>query len=143
MEIVKMTSNDLSQVSALATQLGYTSSMTDITARFDSISNDPCYALFVAKSEMDVLGFIQVNMEPVSILIDARVDIAALVVKEECRGNGIGQKLLVQAENWAKSQGISIVRVRSNTKRSDAHRFYMREGYTISKVSNIYSKKIS
>jgi len=143
MEIVKMTSNDLSQVSALATQLGYTSSMTDITARFDSISNDPSYALFVAKSEMDVLGFIQVNMEPVSILIDARVDIAALIVKEECRGNGIGQKLLVHAENWAKGQGISIVRVRSNTKRSDAHRFYMREGYTISKVSNIFSKKIS
>ncbi|OFZ49365.1 MAG: hypothetical protein A2381_18715 [Bdellovibrionales bacterium RIFOXYB1_FULL_37_110] len=138
-----MTSNDLSQVSALATQLGYTSSMTDITARFDSISNDPSYALFVAKSEMDVLGFIQVNMEPVSILIDARVDIAALIVKEECRGNGIGQKLLVHAENWAKGQGISIVRVRSNTKRSDAHRFYMREGYTISKVSNIFSKKIS
>jgi GNAT superfamily N-acetyltransferase len=143
MKILKMTESDLSSVILLAKQLGYPINLQDATFRFKKINSHSDYALFVAKSNSnEILGYIQVNKEPTSLLVDNFADIAALVVDENARGKGIGKELLNIAESWARENMIELVRVRSNIKRTDAHRFYIREGFETSKTANMFTKKI-
>jgi GNAT superfamily N-acetyltransferase len=143
MKILEMSREDLSDVIRLAAQLGYPDVRDGIEERFAEIKNTKRFALFVARSDQGrVTGWIQINVEPTSLLIGARADIAALVVDEKCRGLGIGKALLLRAEEWAKENQLSLIRVRSNVKREGAHRFYQREGYALAKTSNMFTKNI-
>lgn len=66
--------------------------------------------------------------------------IGGLVVKDGMRGMRIGKKLCEQAEAWAREQGVQTVRVTSRSTRQDAHRFYLREGYSDVKTSRVFEK---
>ncbi|MCM2279269.1 MAG: GNAT family N-acetyltransferase [Oligoflexia bacterium] len=139
-----MTPDDLPAVTVLAAQLGYPNSIADLEARFHEITGHELYALFVARNDDgSVLGWIQINAEPISLLVGPRADIAALVVDERHRSKGVGRELVKQAELWARERNFEMIRVRSNVTRRDAHRFYQREGYVLSKTGNIFTKKIS
>jgi GNAT superfamily N-acetyltransferase len=142
MKIEKMNSNDLSDVLSLSEQLGYPNSYTDLKARFDELQNQSDYALFVARADSGkVIGYVQINREPHTLLVGPRADIAALVVDQNERGHGVGAALLRHAEQWAWDNELPLIRVRSNLKRTEAHRFYSREGYELSKTSNIFTKR--
>jgi hypothetical protein len=45
-------------------------------------------------------------------------------------------------EEWARMQGIRRVRVRSQIKREDAHRFYLRDEYRQVKTSLVFEKEL-
>lgn len=55
--------------------------------------------------------------------------IQGLAVKKELQNSGIGTKLLRHTENYAKEMGISSIILCSGFKRTDAHAFYMHNGY--------------
>lgn len=135
-----MSQADIPEVASLAAQLGYPVSPQDIETRFREISANASYALFVAKDEGSVLGWIQINREAASLIIADYAEVAALVVEEKCRGKGAGKLLLQEAEKWAKQNHVKLIRIRSSVKRTGAHRFYLREGYQISKISNTFTK---
>lgn len=144
MKIFKMERDDLPSVNLLANQLGYPTSLQEIQDRFQSILNHPDYALYVAKStDHEILGWIQINKQPLSLLTGPTVEVAALVVDENCRGQGIGKALLQVAEKWALENNITTVQLRSNISRQDAHRFYVREGYDGAKQSILFTKKLT
>lgn len=143
MKIRKMQEQDLEDVLNLAAQLGYPITLNDLTTRFIEIQKLDNYALFVAQLDTNIVaGYIQINHEPKTLLTGAKADVAALIVDEAYRGKCIGSQLLAAAEAWAKNQNVEIIRVRSNVKRLDAHRFYLREGFELSKTSNIFVKAI-
>jgi len=50
-------------------------------------------------------------------------------VREDRRSQGIGRTLLAAAEDLAEAAGAYRVQLTSNLVRTDAHRFYLREGY--------------
>jgi len=75
-----------------------------------------------------------------SLIEEPHAEVAALVVNENFRGHGIGKSLLQAAETWAKEKQVKLIRLRSNVKRTDAHRFYLKEGYETSKASNLFTK---
>lgn len=136
-----MSPADLSEVEKLTKQLGYSVSLEDIASRFNGMANSPDYALFVAKSdEGKVKGWAQVNKGSKSLLIANHAELAVLVVDEQCRSQGIGKLLLQEVENWAKKNRINRISLSSNSKRTEAHRFYIREGFEVSKLSNIFVK---
>jgi GNAT superfamily N-acetyltransferase len=138
-----MTLEDIRPVTILAEQLGYPNTQEDIEKRFLQIINQPQYALFVAKSDLgDVLGWIQINIEPMSLLVSSQANVAAFIVDEKCRGQNIGKALLARAEEWANEKGVMRIRIRSNLIRHDAHRFYQREGYEVGKTSNVFVKHL-
>ena len=143
MTILPMSQADLPEVVHLAEQLGYPCSLERIETRFTNINSSHDYALFVAKNEThQVVGYIQINIEPHTLLADLRAEISALVVDQQQRSLGIGAKLLAQAESWAKNKGITLIRLRSNTKRTDAHRFYEKNGYKILKSWHSFTKDL-
>ena len=70
-----MQAQDLEQVVGLAAQLGYPNTLADLTTRFAAIERSSDYALFVAKeTDGRILGYVQINAEPLTLLAGARAD---------------------------------------------------------------------
>lgn len=142
-QIEAMSVDDLSDVAILAEQLGYPNDIKDIRERFQKICNDNNYALYVAKNDQrKVIGFIQINSENHTLLAAPRAEVVALIVDDRHRGKGVGSALLKAAEEWARSQALPLVRIRSNIKRENAHRFYKGKGYENPKSWHLFTKKI-
>jgi GNAT superfamily N-acetyltransferase len=55
--------------------------------------------------------------------------VIALSVAAGHRGHGVGARLLAHAESWLRAHGAVTCIVNSSTHRTEAHRFYRREGY--------------
>jgi len=142
MKIDKMLESDLPSIVSLVEQLGYPTSLEDLKTRFQNIKKYSQAELFVAKDLDVVCGYIQVNTEPLTLLDVPRAQVSALIVNEKVRRHGIGAALLAQAETWAKENGLAVVRVRSNTKRDNAHPFYEKEGYSLKKTSHLFVKNL-
>jgi GNAT superfamily N-acetyltransferase len=144
MKIEEMRDSDLHTVQRLACQLGYDCTAEEVARRFEALHRSPSHRLLVARelAEKRVVGWIHLAVENFSLLGEARADVAALVVDEKFRGGGIGAALLKAGEAWAQEQGLGLLRVRTNTQRVRAHRFYERAGYKLSKTSHLFVKEI-
>ena len=54
-----------------------------------------------------------------------------LVTDERHRSSGVGRALLAFLERVARGRGVEFIELDSGTHRTDAHRFYFREGFVI------------
>ncbi|MEK6399106.1 MAG: GNAT family N-acetyltransferase, partial [Terriglobus sp.] len=97
--------------------------------------------VFVAVSDDAVVGWGDAAIER-HLQAPDTVVLGGLVVDESQRGLGIGRLLCQAVEKWAASLGIALVRVRSQIKREDAHRFYLRDGYDHVKTSAVFEKRL-
>jgi GNAT superfamily N-acetyltransferase len=52
-----------------------------------------------------------------------------MVVDKERRSERIGGLLMAAAESWARRRGLTHIELSSNSGRTDAHRFYERQGF--------------
>ena len=144
LSIESMKEEDLAAVQELAEQLGYAVGIEDLSSRLGLLQQSMDHKLLVARNEADkVLGWVHVGKEMSSLLIGERAEVSALIVDSQTRGQGIGKLLLKAAESWALDRGYILVRVRSNVKRDEAHRFYIRAGYTLNKTSNLFIKDLN
>jgi GNAT superfamily N-acetyltransferase len=84
---------------------------------------------FVAATGDEVLGFVNVEYRPRLNYESTQAWIPELVVKEGARGTGIGKRLLDRAVEAARERGCWSIALESATWRTDAHRFYEREGW--------------
>jgi GNAT superfamily N-acetyltransferase/heme-degrading monooxygenase HmoA len=132
---------DAAAVAVLSSQLGYEAAEAAITRRFASLANDPDSLVLVAERDRELVGWVHVLVQR-RIEVDPFAEIGGLVVDERARGAGIGAALLAAAEAWARARALPAVRVRSNTIRGDAHRFYRREGYAVLKTQVNFHKSL-
>src|SRR5437762_931890 len=108
---------DLDGVTTLCTQLGYPSTLEQVTQRFRRISSDTGCALFVAQGSGErILGWVYVR-GVLPMVADPRAEIWSLVVDEEARGQGLGRALMKRSEAWAAERGYHAISLRSNTIR--------------------------
>lgn len=97
---------------------------------FYSIGVDRRNRLLVAEVAGEILGSFQLtyvpDMQPdgreVAIIENVIVDAAA-------RGSGVGSAMMQWAVEEGRAHGCSQVKLTSNAKRADAHRFYERLGF--------------
>lgn len=141
MHIRRMESTDAAAVAELSGQLGYPTTEHAMLHRYQALAENVEHALFVAENEDErVIGWIHAFAKK-GLGFDPYVEITGMVVDEKCRGQGTGRKLLSKAEKWAVSHGFSVVSLRSQTKREDAHRFYVNAGYEQRKTSFKFVKR--
>jgi ribosomal protein S18 acetylase RimI-like enzyme len=87
------------------------------------------YKTFVALFENEVVGFVTI-VQALSVgSSNGYLHIQGLAVKKELQHSGIGTELLRHTENYAKEMGISSIILCSGFKRTDAHAFYVHNGY--------------
>ena len=133
---------DAEELAKLSGQLGYPADAAAVLRRLEGVTSHHAGVVLVAIDPQGGLaGF--AHVEPRRPLItEPFAELAALVVSETARGQRIGSALLAAAEAWAREQGFTNMRVRSNVIRERAHRFYLREGYAEKKRQAIFLKQL-
>jgi GNAT superfamily N-acetyltransferase len=141
-EIRPITSADAAAAAALSAQLGYPIDAAAMMTRIEPLAGAADHGVFVACRDGCVLGWVHVSAVH-HLQSEPRAEIGGLVVAEGARSGGIGAMLVSRAEQWARDAGFATVVVRSQITRGAAHRFYLREGYTRTKTSAVFSKRLS
>lgn len=139
--IRRLTADDADAAAELSSELGYPSSPGDLRERIEEMSRTTDRVAFAAVVDDDIVGWIDAAMER-HLQSPASAVIGGLVVREDTRGLGVGRRLCLEVEEWARSKSVPVVRVRSQIKREDAHRFYLRDGYRKVKTSLVFEKPV-
>jgi GNAT superfamily N-acetyltransferase len=89
----------------------------------------PAAAILLAEADSgELLGICTAYHEFNSVRFGNRVWVEDLAVHPERRSEGIGKQLLDAANHWARERGATHLELDSGEARTDAHRFYEREG---------------
>lgn len=132
--------SDIARICALAMQLGYDVTPEHIERRLAARNGER--EVFVAiVPRVGAIGWIGVAVRE-AMLGERRTEIEGLVVEDEYRSNGVGAMLLARAEQWAKANGCTTVRLLANILRERAHTFYLDNGYDILKSEHVFEKKL-
>ena len=132
---------DAEAAAELCGELGYPSEVEAMKERIGVVSASMDRVVYVACIANTVIGWIDVGIIH-HLASGSYGEIAGLVVSDEHRGAGIGRKLITQAERWVAEQGMARMVVRSRVARGAAHRFYLREGYEVTKTVAVFSKQL-
>ncbi len=89
-------------------------------------SHDAC--VLVADDDGALVGICTVYQDLHSVRYGYRAWVEDLAVDPERRSEGIGKALLDAAKGWARERGATHLELDSALVRTDAHRFYEREG---------------
>jgi GNAT superfamily N-acetyltransferase len=135
-----MEPQDAAEVSVLITELGYERDHAEVAEWIAWMqTRREMEIAFVACLGERVIGWIEISVE--RRLQSAPFGmIGGLVVKDGYRNQQIGLRLCERAEAWTWEQGLKKLRVTSRSTRADAHRFYLRNGYSLTKVSQVFEK---
>ena len=138
-----MNPKDSQSVSDLSKQFGYDLSTEETRNQIKSVNLMEDHCAFVAIIEDEKIvgwahAFIATRIETKSF-----VEIGGLVVDENFRNKGIGKKLIDRIKEWCVEKGISLLRVRCNTKRVEAHKFYSKIGFEESKEQKVFTMKVN
>lgn len=134
---------DAPPIAALLHQLGYPDTEKAVRHRLQVLGSQTETVILVAQDDGRQLGgCIQVVIA--NRLAEGQYgEIASLVVAEDERGRGTGRRLVESAAAWLKEQGMARMRVRCNAIREDAHRFYARLGFRVTKSQKIFDHDLS
>ena len=114
----------------LWSQFGGYATADNIVSHYKRIKDDERYKTFVALYNKKIVGFIT-SVQYYGIGIEGSyMIIIGIAVINEMQNKGIGKKLIQQMENYAKEEGVFNIYLNSDFKRTDAHAFYERNGYS-------------
>lgn len=132
---------DAAEVAILIEELGYHRDQDEVAQWIHDVQTRPeTQVAFVACLEETVIGWIEVSIEQ-HLQSAPFALIGGLVVKDGYRNHQVGLRLCEHVEAWTWNRGLTTLRVTSRSTRIDAHRFYLRNGYTLTKTSQIFEKR--
>jgi len=120
--------------------LGYQLSVEERRNHIEFMLGSKERCVWVAVVENKIVGSIHA-FKTVRIETTPFIEIGALVVDKDFRGKGIGKKLVNTISQWTEMENISSLRVRCNTKRKEAHLFYLGTGFSETKEQKVFEKK--
>lgn len=128
---------DAEAITALSHQLGYSISLSETTANIEKVVSSKDNCIYTALCDGNTAGWIHAF---IAIRIETApfVEIGGLVVDENYRGEGVGKALIAEVKNWCLEKNINTLRVRCNTKRLEAHKFYAALGFQQNKEQKVF-----
>jgi GNAT superfamily N-acetyltransferase len=132
---------DTEAVAALVEQLRYEVTVADVAERLAGVAADQEAEVLVAESDGMIVGWIHVY-GVTWVQMGHFAGVAGMVVADGRRGEGIGSRLLEEAEAWARRRDYPLFRVRSNVIRDQAHAFYLQRGYRTEKQLFSFLKEL-
>ena len=98
---------------------------------FKQISRDSNQYLMVVLNDTEIIGTCHLTIMPSLTYKGAtRMQIEAVRVAKKYRSQGVGEKMMMQALQYAESKKVKIVQLTTNKLRDSAKKFYERIGFT-------------
>jgi GNAT superfamily N-acetyltransferase len=138
MEIRPALPQDSALIAELLSALGYPAAPEQVLERLTALDDADCVLLTEG-------GLIALHRIPRLAEGDQLARITALVVALESRGKGLGQALLLAAEEVARGWGCDVIEVASGRRpeRDAAHRFYRAAAFEDAGALSVhYSKRL-
>jgi GNAT superfamily N-acetyltransferase len=133
-EVRTATLADASEVARLLALLGHAQPAGDASRKLTAFLDGGEHVFVATRSASAVaaplLGAVTLHVTNVLHRPGPIGRLTALVVEESVRGQGVGVALVHAAEEFFAARGCALIEVTSNKKRTDAHAFYERLGYT-------------
>src|SRR5580692_1016614 len=126
--IRNITAADAGAISKLSKQLGYSISKEETATQIRYINASANDIACVVVDNDKIIAWIHV-FYTIRIETLPFCEIGGLVVDEQYRGKGIGKLLIEHIKPWCAEKKCVALRVRSNAKRTDAHKFYELLGF--------------
>jgi predicted N-acetyltransferase YhbS len=143
LQVREISSEDAAAVAALSVQLGYEASAAQIAERIAALlAKAESQVALVACVGGEVIGWIEASIVR-HLQSEPHTLIGGLVVRDGIRSLGVGRRLCAEIEAWSRNKGLMVVRVTSRSTREGAHRFYLREGYRLTKTSAVFEKVLT
>ncbi len=103
-------------------------------AAFGKIDKDSSQMLVVAENENEeIVGTMQLSfIQYLSYRGGLRAQAETVFVREDCRGKGVGSKLMMFALDEAKQRGAHLIQLTTDKQRPEAVRFYEKLGFNAS-----------
>jgi len=130
---------DAKDIAKLSLQMDHDMTEEEARERLENILKDNTQVLLAAEVDGKVMGYNSVSAS-YELLNGVQARIEGLVVDESTRGLGLGRKLMERAEEWAKEKGSKSMKLPTNVKRIEAHKFYEKIGYTKTREQIAYKK---
>ncbi|HZH44690.1 MAG TPA: GNAT family N-acetyltransferase [Lysobacter sp.] len=121
---------DAAAVARLLTTLGYPCDPRDAAERIRAVQADPRQQLLLACVDGEGAGLLGLDVLYYLPLGAPTCRITALVVAPDAQRNGIGRRLVREAERRARLAGASRLELTSAAHRAEAHAFYRALGFT-------------
>jgi GNAT superfamily N-acetyltransferase len=121
---------DAAAVSRLLGELGHPAPEPDVRARLVDLARLPFHVVLVAESASGVIAAASGFVTPVLHRPGVTGRISVMVVAETARRTGVGTRLLDAMEDALVAKGATRLELTSNLKRTDAHAFYEKRGWT-------------
>jgi len=133
--------HDYDAIAFLCEQLGYQTGSEVIPLRLKQINELAHHAVFVAELDHQVIGWIHVYICPL-LVSPLQAQLGGLVVHSSQRDQGVGARLLQQAEDWSRTRSCRYLTIFTNIIRSDTHKIYEHLGYQNIKTEHLFRKEI-
>lgn len=144
-KIRQATTSDIPAMNELFRKdLGYEECTMEIVEKQFAGLDNSREAVFVAEAEDDsshIAGVIHVEKYNV-LYFPTMANILGIAVAADFRRQGIGSALLKRAEEWARENGASSMRLNSGESRKQAHEFYRAQGYIDDKKQLRFIKEL-
>lgn len=141
-EIREATAADLPAMAALMTQLGYPTTVPEMSARVKAMAHNTDYCCLLAVEAAAVTGMIGFCKCYAWEISDCYIRIQVLVTDAGKRTQGTGAALVDACSEWGRSRGAAYLSLNCGNKegREAAHRFYPRIGFAITATG--YTRRI-
>ena len=132
--------DDAPAIAELLGQLGYPTEGGAVAGRLERlrIVGD---RIVVADLDGSVVGLAHLQVNPAIEYERPAAKLAALVVDESVRGEGVGRTLFESVEAEARIRGCELLYLTTSERRDDAHAFYERIG--LEHTGRRYSRALS
>jgi len=132
---------DAAAITLLSEQLGYSPSVLQTQTNITAIKGAEDNVIYVAVVDHKVVGWIHI-FTTIRLESGMWAEIGGLIVDKEHRGLGIGKMLVDKSKDWCRLKNITMLKVRCNTKRQEAHLFYENIGFAELKQQKVFEIKI-
>ena len=124
--------------------LGYDVDLDIVKKQIEKLTNDNKHNVIIGfenEQTRKIVGFVHAELYE-SLYMDTGLNILGLAVDSNFQGQGIGKKLMSAIEDYTLKNNISFIRLNSNVRRVEAHKFYESIGYICDKTQKRLIKKL-
>ena len=129
MAIRNADSGDINSIVLLLNQLGYPDTGKFMEAKFQRMISHADEELILYEENSEVLAVMSIHFIPQLALEGDFARISYFSVDSGARSKGIGNLLEEFCSRIATARNCDRIEVHCNERRTDAHRFYYRQGY--------------